>query len=136
MSASTPFVILPSNDDTPTNIVRTIPSIHTTVVLIYFESLFICTLSDTFETTLSATEIKLAGTKTRFIKFPIKDIIHRIIGCSIPADAIFPVVIISVISNGIRQFVNATKLSIDVFTIFIMFEKFFITIVTISRYVT
>ena len=57
------------------------------------------------------------------------------IGCSIPADAIFAVVIISVINNGIKQFVNATKLLIDVFTMLIMSEKFFITIVTIKIYV-
>ena len=57
------------------------------------------------------------------------------IGCSIPADAIFPVVIISVINNGIKQFVNATKLSIDVFTMLIISEKFFITIATIKIYV-
>ncbi len=135
VSASTPFVMLPSSEETPTNMVRTIPNIQTTVVFMYFESLSIWTLSDTFEITLNATDIRLAGTSTTFIKLPINDIIHKMIGCSIPADAIFPVVIISVINNGIKQFVNATKLSIDVFTMLIISEKFFITIVTIKIYV-
>jgi len=51
VSASTPFVMLPSSEETPTNMVRTIPNIQTTVVFMYFESLSIWTLSDTFEIT-------------------------------------------------------------------------------------
>ena len=77
VSASTPFVMLPSSEETPTNMVRTIPNIQTTVVFMYFESLSICTLSDTLEITLNATDIRLAGTSTTFIKLPIKDIIHK-----------------------------------------------------------
>lgn len=90
VNASTPFVILPSKDETPTNRVRTIPSIHITEVFMYLDNLSTCTLSDILEIIPSATDIKLAGIKIVFIKFPIKVIINNIMGCSIPADAMFP----------------------------------------------
>lgn len=48
----------------------------------------------------------------------------------------FRVVAINVISKGNKQFIKLTKLSIDVFTIVIMSEKFFMIIVTIKIYVT
>ena len=49
VKASTPFVMLPSREETPTNIVSTIPSTQITEVLMYFDNLSICTLSDMFE---------------------------------------------------------------------------------------
>lgn len=39
VSASTPFVILPSNEVTPTNTVNAIPKIHTTELFINFANL-------------------------------------------------------------------------------------------------
>lgn len=90
VNASTPFVMLPSKDDTPTNTVSTIPKIHTTDVFMYFDNLLICTLSDILEIMFNATDIKLAGISTTFIKFPINVIINSIMGCSMLADTAFP----------------------------------------------
>lgn len=80
VSASTPLVILPSKEDTPTNIVNTIPSIHTTEVFINFDNLSICTLSDIFEIIFNETDINATGINIVFIKLPIKVIINNIIG--------------------------------------------------------
>ena len=90
VSASTPLVILPSKEDTPTNIVNTIPSIHTTEVFINFDNLSICTLSEMFDIIFKATDINVAGINIVLIKLPINVIINKIIGCNMPADAIFP----------------------------------------------
>lgn len=80
VSASTPLVILPSKEDTPTNIVNTIPSIHMTDVFINFDNLSICTLSDIFEIIFNETDINATGINIVFIKLPIKVIINNIIG--------------------------------------------------------
>lgn len=80
VSASTPLVILPSKEDTPTNIVNTISSIHTTEVFINFDNLSICTLSDIFEIIFNETDINATGINIVFIKLPIKVIINNIIG--------------------------------------------------------
>lgn len=80
VNASTPLVILPSKEDTPTNIVNTIPSIHTTEVFINFDNLSICTLSDIFEIIFNETDINATGINIVFIKLPIKVIINNIIG--------------------------------------------------------
>lgn len=90
VSASTPFVMLPSNEATPTNIVRTIPKAQTTELFINFASLSICTLSDIFDIMFSAKDISITGTNIPFIKLPINVIKNRIIGCSRLADVIFP----------------------------------------------
>ena len=90
VSASTPLVILPSKEDTPTNIVNTIPSIHMTDVFINFDNLSICTLSDIFEIIFNETDINATGINIVFIKLPIKVIINNIIGWSMLADAMFP----------------------------------------------
>ena len=84
----------------------------------------------------NATDISAIGINTIFMKFPINVIMNNIIGCNIPADAMFPVDTISVMSKGISEFENATRLSIEFFNIDIMSEKFFIITVTISMYVT
>ena len=90
VNASTPLVMLPSKEDTPTNIVSTIPSIQITVVFMYFDNLSICTLSDTFEIMFNVTDINATGINIVFIKLPINVIINNIIGCNMLADAIFP----------------------------------------------
>lgn len=136
VSASTPFVMLPSNEDTPTNIVSIIPKTHITVLFINFDSLSICTLSDMFEIMLNAIDISVAGISMVFIKLPINVITNSIIGCNIVAETVFPVVIMSVIKSGNKLFINPTKSVIELFTITIMSEKFFIITVTISIYVT
>lgn len=136
VKASTPFVMLPSKEDTPTNNVNAIPSAHTTELLKNFESLSIWIFDDTFDIMFNATDISAIGIKTMFMKFPINVIMNNIIGCNIPADAMFPVDTMSVISKGISEFENATRLSIESFTIDIMSEKFFIITVTINMYVT
>lgn len=90
VSASIPFVILPSSEVTPTNRVKTIPNIHIIDEFKNLGILSILTLSDIFEIIFNATAIKLTGIKIVFMKFPIKVISNNIIGCNIPADAIFP----------------------------------------------
>ena len=90
VSASTPFVMLPSNVETPTNIVNTIPKHQITELLINFDSLSICTLSEMFDIIFKATDINIAGINIVLIKLPINVIINKIIGCNMPADAIFP----------------------------------------------
>lgn len=128
--------MLPSSDDTPRNNVNAIPSAHTTELLKNFESLSIWIFDDTFDIMFNATDISAIGINTIFMKFPINVIMNNIIGCNIPADAMFPVDTISVMSKGISEFENATRLSIEFFTIDIMSEKFFIITVTINMYVT
>lgn len=135
VNPSTPFVILPSNELTPTKIVKTIPKPQTTALFINFDNLSICTLSDMFEIIPSATDINVIGINMLFMKFPINVIINNIIGCNILAEAIFPVDIINVISNGIRLLENETKSPIELFTIVMISEKFFMAIVTINMYV-
>ena len=90
VSASTPFVMLPSREETPTNIVSTIPSTQITEVLMYFDNLSICTLSDILEIMLNATDISVTGINIVFTKFPMNVIINNIIGWSIVAEAMFP----------------------------------------------
>ena len=80
VSASTPFVMLPSREETPTNIVSTIPSTQITEVLMYFDNLSICTLSDILEIMLNATDISVTGINIVFTKFPMNVIINNIIG--------------------------------------------------------
>ena len=82
--------MLPSKEDTPTNIVSTIPRIHTIELFINFDNLLICTLSDIFDTMFNATDINVTGIKIVFMKFPINVIINNIMGCNILADVIFP----------------------------------------------
>lgn len=136
VSASTPFVMLPSSEVTPTNIVKTIPKIHTTELFINFASLSTWTLSDIFDIMLSDTDINITGINIPFIKLPINVIKNNIIGCNKLADVILPVVIIKLINSGSKQLVNPTRFSIELFTITIMSEKFFIITVTINIYVT
>ena len=88
-----------------------------------------------FEIIPSATDINVIGLNMLFMKFPINVIINNIIGCNILAEAIFPVDIINVISNGIRLLENETKSPIELFTIVMISEKFFMAIVTINMYV-
>lgn len=111
------------------------PKTHTTALFINFDNLSICTLSDMFEIIPSATDTNEIGINMLFIKFPINVIINNIIDCNILAEAIFPVDIINVISNGSKLLENATKSPIEPFTIVIISEKFFIIIVTINIYV-
>ena len=80
--------------------------------------------------------VKTNNTLNKYTNMNINVIMNNIIGCNIPADAIFPVDTISVMSKGISEFENATRLSIESFTIDIMSEKFFIITVTINMYVT
>lgn len=93
---------LPSSDNIPTNSVSIIPNAHIVVLLKYFDILFICTLSDTFEIIPSAVPININGKKTLVIIFPIKLIKNNNIGWAILADVMFPVVIINVIKIGIK----------------------------------
>lgn len=90
VSPSTPFVMLPSSEETPTNIVNAIPKHQTTELFINFGNLSICTLSEILDIILSAIDISVAGINIVLIKFPIKVIINKIIGCNMLADAIFP----------------------------------------------
>jgi len=96
--------------------------------------LSICNLSEIFDTIPNAVDTKTIGIITSFIKFPINVIINISIGCSILAEVIFPVVIISVINIGISKFINPTKFSIDSLTIDKISEKLVIIKVTISIY--
>lgn len=70
------------------------------------------------------------------MKFPMKVIIKSIIGCSKFADTILPVVIISVIIIGIKEFIKPTKLCIESFTISRICTKFVIINATIKMYCT
>ena len=88
--ASTPFVMLPSSDETPTKIVNTIPKHQTTELFINFDNLSTCTLSEILDIIFSATDISVAGINIVLIKFPMNVIINRIIGCNMLAEAIFP----------------------------------------------
>lgn len=88
--ASTPFVMLPSNEVTPTNTVNAIPKIHTTELFINFANLSTCTLSDMFDIMLSDTDINITGINIPFIKLPMNVIKNNIIGCNKLADVIFP----------------------------------------------
>ena len=128
--------MLPSKDDIPTNSVNTIPSTQITLLLRNLASLSFCTFEEILEIMLSETDIRAIGINIVFMKLPINVIINSIIGCSMPAEAIFPVVTINVINSGISAFEKEIRFCIEFFIITIISEKFFIMIVTIKIYVT
>lgn len=72
------------------NIVKTIPSIHTTLDLKNFDILSICILSDIFETIPSAVPISTSGNKKFVMKFAINVIIKSNTGCIVDAVTKFP----------------------------------------------
>ena len=90
VNPSTPLVILPSKELTPTNIVKIIPSTHIVVEFIYLANLLICTLSDIFDIMLNAIDIKANGIIILVIIFATNVITNSIIGSSIVADVILP----------------------------------------------
>lgn len=90
VSPSTPFVILPSKEVTPTNNVNTIPKIHTIELFINFDNLSTCTLSEILDIIFNATDIRVAGISNVFIKFPINVIMNKIIDCKTLAVTTFP----------------------------------------------
>ena len=110
---STVLLRLPSTEANPTNIVSTIPNIHTIDELKNLDNLSSCILSDTFETIAKAVEINTNGIIIILIKFPINVIKKSNIGSNKLADVKLPVVSINVISIGIRLFINQTNLSIE-----------------------
>lgn len=73
-----------------TKIVRTTPSIHTTLDLKNFEILSIWILSDIFDIMPSAVPTKISGSKKFVMKFAMKVIISSRIGCTAPAVTMFP----------------------------------------------
>ena len=72
VKASTPFVILPSNELTPTKTVKTIPKIQITALFINLDNLSICIFSDKFETIVNVIPTSNNGIKNEFIK-KVKD---------------------------------------------------------------
>lgn len=89
-SPSTPLVMLPCKDVTPTKTVKITPNIHIEVEFRYLDNLFICTLLETFDIMFNAIDINENGITILFIIFPTKVITNNIVGSSIDADVILP----------------------------------------------
>ena len=81
---STELLSVPSIDKVQTKIVRIIPKIHTMDDFKSFDKRSICTLSEMLEIIPNVMEIRSIGMIKLAIKFPIKLIINKIIGWTIP----------------------------------------------------
>ena len=131
---STLLVNVPSNDNSPTNIVITNPRSHVTLDLKKFASFPICTLSDKFEAIFNIIVIVITGNITKLIMFPINTIQNTNIGWIAEPDATCPVAIIRAINIGTNVFINPTKFDMVSFMLAIMLTKLLIIIVTINIY--
>lgn len=133
---STLLLKVPSNDNTLTNTVKVIPSIHTTVDLKNLDIFPICILSDMLEIIESTVPANIKGIITIEIRFPINAIKNNIKGCTKLADTKLPVLIIRVIRSGTNVYKKPIKLSIVVVIIDRICEKLDKIIVTINIYCT
>lgn len=87
---STLLVNPPSNDNTLTNIVITIPNIQITPDFKNLDNFPICTLSDKFDIIPNAVAIKVTGKINTVIVFAINSTANIIIGCIKVTDATLP----------------------------------------------
>ena len=124
----------PSSEVTLTNNVKTVPSTHTILEFKNFDSFPTCAWSDIFEMIPNAVDISAIGISMFVKKLLINVMSKSNIGCSIPDETIFPVVIIRVIIRGMSVFANPVKFWTACFISVIILEKFAITKVIINMY--
>ena len=134
VTPSTLAVKPPSNDVTLTNKVNTVPKIHTILEFKNLESFPTCAWSDIFEIIPKAVATSATGINIFVIKLLINVTIKSNIGCNIPEETIFPVVIIRVIKRGIKVFANPVRFCTAVFISVIILEKLVIIRVIINIY--
>ena len=101
---STELPSVPSSDNTPTNIVSEIPSVHITLDFKNFDRFDIWTLSEICETILRTVLTKIIGINMFDIIFPINVTMNKSIGPIAFAEIVLPVATINVISIGINEF--------------------------------
>ena len=129
-------VKLPSNPATLITIVKMVVNANIDPLSSNFEIFVIEMSFDKFAIIEIVVETNIKGKITFITK--LLDIVTIIsnIGSRALDDAILPDAINNVISNGINEFENADRLSIESFISEIISAKFFITIVTIKMYST
>ena len=88
------------------------------------------------DTMFNATDTNINGINIFVITLAARVIENNIMGSSVAADVIPPLVTNNVNNIGNRQFTKPTKFSIEVLIKLIMSAKFFIMIVTIIIYDT